>query len=375
MRKTCTALLLALAVGGLPAPVLAHGGEDHGDENPAAATTAVPPAGDKPMRLADGSVFLPKPSQRLFDVRTVAARVATQRASVILQGQVSADPNAAGSVQATQTGRLRAGPSGLPVLGQRVQAGEILAYVEPLAGSLERADRKADLAELDGQLLIARQRLARLRQLAGSVPQRQIDEAAAELDSLGKRRRALAAGLADAEPLRAPIAGVVSSSGLMAGAVVEAREQLAEIVDPQRLFVTALAFDPAVVSQLQRASGRAGTQALQLQFLGAGRRLQEQAVPLQFRLLPPVPALAIGQPVQVLVESGEPVQGIAVPRGAVSPHGGGGELLWVHVSAERFVPRQVQVRPLDAQRLLVTQGLAAGERVVSQGATLLGQVR
>ena len=44
-------------------------------------------------------------------------------------------------------------------------------------------------------------------------------------------------------------------------------------------------------------------------------------------------------------------------------------------SAERFAPRKVQVQPLDAQRSLVTSGLTAGERVVTQGATLLAQIR
>ena len=42
---------------------------------------------------------------------------------------------------------------------------------------------------------------------------------------------------------------------------------------------------------------------------------------------------------------------------------------------ERFVPTRVTIEVLDAERALVTEGLAGGERVVSAGVELLGQVR
>ena len=49
--------------------------------------------------------------------------------------------------------------------------------------------------------------------------------------------------------------------------------------------------------------------------------------------------------------------------------------VWVHEAPEVFVPRRVQVAPLDAGRVRVLGGLTAGERVVVQGAPLLGAVR
>lgn len=368
MRKLVLSLLIALS----PLAAYAHGGEDHSHDAPAAPV--LPNAG-QPSRLADGTVFLPKPSQRLYGIRTQLVERRALRPSVELQGQVVADPNAAGQVQATQAGRVKPGPEGLPVLGQRVRAGQVLAFVEPLASSLERAGAQAQVAEIDGQLEVARQRLARLEQLEGSVPRRELEEAQSAVQSLERRRRALGAGLGEDEPLRAPVTGVVSSSALVSGRVVEAREKLAEIVDPTRLLVEARAFDPALVNGLAEASALAGSQPLKLAFLGAGYRLQEHAIPLQFRLLPPVPELAIGQPLTVLVQSGEPVEALAVPRTALQRHPAGGALVWVHATAETFVPRQVQTQPLDGDRVRVTQGLRGGERVVVEGASLLGQVR
>ncbi len=43
--------------------------------------------------------------------------------------------------------------------------------------------------------------------------------------------------------------------------------------------------------------------------------------------------------------------------------------------AERFEPRPVRIEPLDGQRVLIAAGLAAGKRVVVQGAELLDQIR
>jgi hypothetical protein len=49
--------------------------------------------------------------------------------------------------------------------------------------------------------------------------------------------------------------------------------------------------------------------------------------------------------------------------------------VWVHTAAERFVQRPVTAQALGALELAVTQGLAQGERVVTDGAALLAQVR
>ena len=69
------------------------------------------------------------------------------------------------------------------------------------------------------------------------------------------------------------------------------------------------------------------------------------------------------------------MKGYAVPQSAVMQNAANETVVWVHESAERFKPRTVQVQALDATRSVVTSGLSAGERVVTQGATLLAQIR
>jgi multidrug efflux pump subunit AcrA (membrane-fusion protein) len=53
----------------------------------------------------------------------------------------------------------------------------------------------------------------------------------------------------------------------------------------------------------------------------------------------------------------------------------GQDAIYEHVSAERFEPRPVRIEPLDGQRVLISQGLSPGKRVVVQGAELLDHIR
>jgi hypothetical protein len=46
-----------------------------------------------------------------------------------------------------------------------------------------------------------------------------------------------------------------------------------------------------------------------------------------------------------------------------------------HANAERFVPREVRVEPLDGERVLVVSGLEPSKRIVTQGVELLNQIR
>ncbi|MCU0919373.1 MAG: HlyD family efflux transporter periplasmic adaptor subunit [Burkholderiaceae bacterium] len=371
--------LAALGLAFVAAAVHAHGDEDHSkDAAKAGAVQGAAGAGGttSPQRLPDGSLHVPKAVQRLYTLRTVVVQEQALPSSVELKGTVIADPAAAGRVQATQAGIVQAGPGGLPHLGQKVAQGQVLAYLAPQASGLERAGTQAQLAEVNGQIVIAEQKLQRYLQLEGSVPQREIDAARAEVTSLTQRRQALSAGLSGRVGLAAPVPGVISSNAVVAGQVVDARELLFEIVRPDRLLVEALSYDTRTAGDIEQAAAvTAARQPLQLSFLGAGAQLREQAIPLQFRITPPLPALAVGQPVTVIVATRSRVKGYAVPQSAVAQNASNETVVWVHESAERFVPRKVQLQPLDATRSLVTAGLAAGERVVAQGATLLSQVR
>ena len=371
-----------LAATAAPAAI-AHGGEDHAAPPPKTEPAATAPAAaapaatpsEVPQRLADGSLFVPKPVQRHLGVVTEIAAVRAQAGAVELNGKVVADPASGGRVQAAQAGRLVAGPKGLPRLGQRVARGERLAILQPTATSLDRGNQQAQLAEIEAQLAIAERKSRRYDELEGFVSAREIEAARFELEALRKRRTAVAASLSAPEPLIAPSSGVVSAVNAVAGQVVEAKEVLFEIVDPGQLLVEALAYDMALAEGIASAGAVLGDRNLLLELIGAGRQLREQALPLLFRVRGGGALAAVGQPVKVIARTLGGAPGAALPQSALARNDAGQTVVWVHFAPERFAARPVRASPLDAGTVNVTSGLKDGERVVVDGAGLLSQVR
>ena len=378
-RRLLAASALAFLAGG----ALAHGGEDHSQDvkKPAAAAPASggPGAVGAPaalQRLADGSLFVPKPVQRQLGLRTQPARIGALAATVELNGKIIPDPDSSGRVQAMFAGIVMPGPRGMPMPGRKVVKGEVLAWLRPVAGAIERGNQQAQLAELEAQLAIADGRVKRLEQLEGAVPQKEIESAKIERAALAKRRAFVAASIDSAEPLQAPAAGVISASHhLVAGQMVDVREVLFEIVDPGRLAVEALAYDAGIGATLVAASAATDQYALDLKFVGSGRQLREQALPLLFRIVTVNSMVAVGQPVKVIVRTAHEVKGAAVPRAALTKVGAGETAVWVHTEAERFVARRVRPQSLDGNNVAIVDGLHEGDRVVVEGAGLLSQVR
>lgn len=366
-------LALLACVALTPTGLFAHGGEDHSHEAAPAQAAATDPS--KPRRLADGGLFVPKAAQRQMGLRTLPVTMADLAATLEFNGRVIADPNAGGRVQATQGGRVEPGTRGLPTLGQKVSKGQVLAWLRPTPGNIERGNQQALLAELAAQIALVEARLNRYAQLEGAIPGKEIEAARIELAALKQRKTAIGAGLNSAEAMTAPASGVVSAAHVVAGQVVEAREVLFEIVDPARLAVEALAYDPAQAAGITAASLELPGGGTPLVFVGAGRQLREQALPLLFRVRSGNAALAVGMPVKVIARTAATTRGAAMPLAALGRGAGGETTVWVKLAPERFAPRRVETRPLDGERVAVTAGLADGERVVVVGASLLGQVR
>ena len=386
--KNLTRYALALLVGStLAVQVSAHGGEDHGDEQKApvapAPVAAVDAQGqvtfnEPALRLPDGSVFVPKSAQRQLSLRTRTALKGEFPRTVELNGRIVADPNAGGRVQTFQSGRIEAGPNGLAVLGQQVSKGQILAWLQPAATALERGTQQSALAELAAQESVLERRLARLQQLDGSVPQKDIEQAEIELAAFKKRKNAVGGSLGR-EALVAPVSGVVSAANVAVGQVIDAQAVVFEIIDPKRLAVEALAYDPLLLDGLTKASAPIAGGILDLTFVGLGRTLKEQAMPVLFRVAMPkdgaLPAVAVGQTLKVLAQTKASQAGVAIPAAAVVRNAANESVVWVHESAERFVSRKVKAAALDGHSVAVTDGLTGGERVVVQGAASLAQIR
>ncbi len=365
-QRACASIVVALFA---LTPAYAGEGHDHGG-----AATA--PGASGPQRQPDGSVFLPKPAQRQLGVRTLLTEQAELPRSVELSGKVLMDPNAGGKVQPLNAGRIEPGPRGLPSPGQVVRKGEVLAYVVSSTAPIERANQAAQLAELRAAQSLADRRVARLKELADTVPRKDIEAAESEALSLKGRIAAVGGSLVTREPLLAPLSGVIASAHVVTGQVVDARELLFEIIDASRLRIEALAFDPALAADIGSASVAVGDQRVPLTFIGAARSLREQALPLGFRAQgAAINGLAVGQPVRVFVQTKQTITGIAVPVASLMKNPANQTVVWIKTAPERFEPRTVTTEVLDGLSVSVTSGLKAGDRVATGGATLINQVR
>lgn len=367
--KQLLAVALLAASTLFSASALAGPGHDHGDA-PAAGNS------NGPQRLPDGRVFLPKPAQRQIGVRTVVAEEKELPRAMELSGKVVMNPNAGGKVQPTMAGRIEPGPKGLPTLGAAVRKGDVLAYVVPSAGNIERSNQLAQAAELRAQRNLADKRLARLQELADTVPRKEIEAVQSEVSSLNERLAAIGAGLSTRETLVAPVSGVIASANVVTGQVVDARELLFEVVDLSQLRVEALSFDASLQANVADAFVPVGAGGVALKFVGASRALRDQALPLLFSAAGPgLDALAVGQPVKVVVQTRSRVKGVAVPTASLLKNPANQTIVWVKASPEVYEPRVVMFEPLDGAQVAITSGLQAGDRVVTQGASLVNQIR
>ncbi|MET0277897.1 MAG: RND transporter [Pseudorhodoplanes sp.] len=377
-RRRPAAAVIALLVVTAFAASEARAHDGHGAEAPAAASSG----GDqRAERLPDGAVFVPKPIQRIFGLRTIAAEPGKFARSVELPGRIIPDPNTSGYVQTAVGGILSPPPGGFPRLGAPVTKGEVLAYVVPPIAAIDVSDMRQKQGELDQQIAIVQRRLVRYESLvsSGAVARTTVDETRLELEGLKDRRAALDRIRSEPVPLIAPVSGVIAEGTPITGQIAQTNAIVFHIVTPDKLWVEALSFD--TISGSGRASARTGSgKSLALTFRGSGLADRSQSIPVHFSIDEAgketgSKGLRAGQFVSVFAESGEERSGIAVPRTAIVRASNGQDFVFEHTSAERFEPRPVRTEPLDGERVLIATGIDAGKRLVIQGAELLDHVR
>ena len=370
-RRNFVALAVGLAALLMAASAFAHDGHDHGPDASASS-------GNSPARRPDGMIFLPKPSQRLLEVRTRKLEPSTLRRSARLTGRIVANPNFSGVVQSTIQGRYQAPPGGVPSLGQRVASGDLLGRVAPSFAAIDASNMSQQLGDIDQQVSLAQAKLARFEPLlkVNAIAKGQVEETRILLDGLLKRRAELLASRVQAEELRAPVDGVIAAVRVVSGQVVSQTDQVFQIVNPSELFVEGLIFDQIDPDAIVEAEAITGSgQTLSLSYVGRSRALQQQYALIQFKITGAVRSLNVGMPVTIIARTGEPVTGLFLPRAAVTQAPNGQPVVFVHKEPELFVLTAVRSEAFDAQSVLVTGGVKSGDQVVVENAPLINQVR
>jgi hypothetical protein len=364
------AALLALAV-------LGNGEAAAAEQRPADAPSLPSTmATDQPQRMPDGTLFIPKATQHLLSIRTQPAAKTRAPKTVELSGRVIVGPQNLGRVQPNRPGRFVAAGERVGYVGMAVTAGQILGYVETYIEAADRANIVSQVAETEARIAKNRTILSRYEARPGSVPQVKVDEIRGEIEALVQRREQLLPSTSAREPLVAPISGVISAANVVAGQVVDQREVLFEIIDPSEFWVEAVSPDPEAAKDL--ASAVAIVQdhhTLELDYIGRGLALRHHSNILNFRVLNSGEGISVGMTAKVVLQTKEKSEGFVLPASAVVRGPTGLPILWIKGEPERFEPQPVKVEPFDGQSVVVTSGLEADQRVVTEGVTLLNQVR
>lgn len=373
LRRSTGVIALAVLAVLASQPGRAKAGEATVASLPSVPSTM---ATDLAQRTPDGTLFVPKATQHLLSIRTTLTVAAKAPVSTELAGTIVSGPEHFGRVQPGVPGRIESAPGGLAYVGRRVKKGELLAYVETYIEAADKANIESLIAETEERIKKNATILSRYEALPGSVPQVRVDEVRGELEALRRKRAELVPSVARRQPVIAPIGGVVSLSNASIGQIVDSRDVLFEIVDPSEIWVEAVYYGRDSLSEIDGAFAvtRSGAQ-IPLRFMGRGLALRQQAAVLSFKMEQAGDQLAIGTPVRVVMQSTSNVEGFVLPSSAIVRGQTGLPTVWIKTDAERFEPQVVKTSPLDGRSVVVTAGLKSDQRIVTDGVTLLDQIR
>jgi len=177
--------------------------------------------------------------------------------------------------------------------------------------------------------------------------------------------------VANAEVLRAPIAGRIRAIRAGVGEIAAPGAVVIEIEGSASPLVETVNLPDATGQAIAKA--RLAEGGAELRLIGRSPGVAGGAETLQFAL-PAASGLRSGAVVRLAVTFADrPARrGIVLPAEAIVRESG--DMVWVKTSPLTYAPRPVRTQPAG-DGVLVEAGLAAGERVVVRGASLIAQVR
>lgn len=360
--------------------------------DPAAAARAELPE-------APEGVTFPKEQQWkiLCQSEPVTRRRLVQR--LRLPARVRARPGQAATVTAPVSGQLVAAPGQpLPRPGQRVEAGQVLAWLKPnfSEAGARLAEAQAAFATARAGLEQAEAAFERTQKLAAEQAKsvRELQEARLARETARARHAAATRLLATFRPagedpaatglllleLRAPITGILHTLAAGPGETVAAHQPVAALLDPATVWIEA-GVPEASLARLGEAREAAvelpgqprtllpitGNGRGQLLALGLEVDPVTRTVPLLYETANPGGVLRVGQSLTLLVETGRTDETPAVPDDALVEEGDQW-IVFVQRDGETFERREILPGIRDAGFVQVLQGVREGERVVARGA-------
>ncbi len=272
-------------------------------------------------------------------------------------------------------------------VGDRVQAGQVVATVESDTSQNQLRSARADLDSAHAAERMAALNLQRMKQLIpqGAIARVQYDTAQSDWQAAVSRRQSSEAALKDAQDnlswtrLTAPRSGVITSVSASPGqvlgtgqtvvtlAVSSERDAVFDLSDPQ--IITRNAGVPFTLSLLSDPS---------VHTTGHLRDISPQADPLtrtwrvRFTLDTPPDAMALGASVQGEMEQAGKLA-MALPAAALTRLGEKPAVFIVDRATLRLQLRSVAIARFTRTAIFIADGVSPGDMVVTAGVSKLRQ--
>lgn len=265
-------------------------------------------------------------------------------------------------------------------IGDAVDAGDIMARIDPQFIRIEVTRAQADVARLRSDFQYRELQLERTQELAAndSVSKTLLDEARAQRDqahhSLADAQAALERARANLErtEIRAAFAGHVVARLASVGEFVNVGEDVIRLVDTHRVEVSlpaSIALTGFIEPGMHLAVRNNGVERVHpvRAVVPVGDAVSRM---VEVRLSAADSGWLVGTPVTVSLPSATPVSTVAVPRDALVERNGQS---YVYKVNEDGVAEQVTVhiRSIVGLWVGVADGVSAGDRVIVRGAERL----
>lgn len=376
-RKRVLTIVLLLLSAWFSMPntnaVFAHGDEDHGASTAGGSSSGT-------------AVYTPKETQFLFEIFTQAITIGDYQSATTVFGTIIPASEGLGAVVAPQSGRI----TKVNVkVGQKVNAGQVLAIMRQSIGTPDQVGIVANNAGLAVQIETAKTRLAaakreyeRLKKIEDIAAGRDVqaaeaayNAAVAELQTL--ERQAVGANTSANSrtiTLVAPISGVVGAFTLTPGSEVVAGQALLTVTNLNKVYVEAQVYDrdiPLIQTNNDFMVYRATSdhKAVKVRLLSPAQSMNatNQSQRVLFEMDNPQNEFKIGEFVTVKVLNQQRSRQLTVPNSALTEINGRTAVFIKH-APEEYELAYVQTGEDDGTRTLILKGLEESNKIVINGA-------
>ncbi len=363
--KHALTIILLLSIPVSTQQIVAHEGEDHGDEKKGAQNV-----------VASDSFNVPKETQYLFNILTTTLKEENFLGTNDFLGTIIPSTNGMAVIQSPQTGKII---SLKTVIGQKVNKGQVLAIIEESIDAGTQIDLLTQRNNAEAEYQVAKAQYDRLKTIADIAAKKDLQEAEARFKSAESNRRLLRQlssannGNSKLISLTAPISGIVGNFNFAIGAVINAGETLFEITDLSKVYVEAQIYskDENAIAKAQEIFVVGTTNPNlkgKLKLISKAQTVNDanQTQKYVFELLASDGNFKIGENVTVKVSSASANRQLVIPNSAITEVNGK-QAVFVKEGAESYKVTYINKGNDNGTFSTVLGGLAKESRIVDAG--------